>query len=299
MTALVGLEDPGCYVLTDRLARIGSWPQGKLVEPAAYPLPTPTEALSNLRGGTVFSTLDLAQAYQQLRVTDTTTEMLTINTIKGLFRVKRLPFGVAAAPAIFQKVMDMTLAGIPGVAAYLDDVIISGANVEEHAYRLDQVLTRLEKAGLRLKETNCHFGVREVKFLGHLINPEGIPPTHDKIRAVVDAPEPTNKAELQSFLGLLAFYGRFLQDRVTIAKELYSLLERKAERRWKDRHRKAFQKLKQLIVQYTVLAHYDDRKPLLLSCDASPYGVGAVLAQLDSDGREAPISFASRTLGTS
>lgn len=103
-------------------------------KPAAYPLPTPTEALSNLRGGTVFSTLDLAQAYQQLRVTDTTAEMLTINTIKGLFRVKRLPFGVAAAPAIFQKVMDMTLAGIPGVAAYLDDVIISGANAEEHAY---------------------------------------------------------------------------------------------------------------------------------------------------------------------
>lgn len=141
---------------------------------AAYPLPTISEVLAKLRGGKIFSTLDLAQAYQQLKVTESTADILTINTIKGLYRIKRLPFGVSAAPAIFQRCMDTTLAGLPGVSAYLDDVIVCGSTPKEHAQRLDSVLSRLQGAGLRLQKAKCRFGVAEVTYLGHRINSAGI-----------------------------------------------------------------------------------------------------------------------------
>lgn len=189
-------------------------------------MPTIPEILTNLQGGLVFSTLDLTQAYQQLRLTRDTADLLTINTIKGLYRVKRMPFGIAAAPAIFQRFMETVLARIPGIGVYLDDVIISGATAAEHLTRLDTVLTRLAQAGLRLKRCKCRFAVERVEYLGHTIDAAGIHPTDEKLKAIKEMPEPTCRTTLQSFLGLLAFYDRFLANRATIAKDLYALWRR-------------------------------------------------------------------------
>ncbi|XP_037507352.1 uncharacterized protein LOC119383342 [Rhipicephalus sanguineus] len=137
---------------------------------AAYPLPTTEEVLSTLRGGRMFSTLDLFQAYQQLPVTENTAKVLTVNTMNGLYAVKRLPFGISAAPAIFQKIMETTLAGIPGTSVYLDDIIVCGETPEQHNERLDQVLSRLGNIGLRLQKDKCRFGDMNVEFLGHRID---------------------------------------------------------------------------------------------------------------------------------
>ncbi|XP_049272416.1 uncharacterized protein K02A2.6-like [Rhipicephalus sanguineus] len=263
---------------------------------SSYPLPTPQEVFSTLRRGKIFSTLDLTQAYQQLKVSDKTSEVLTLNTTRGLYRVKRLPFGIAAAPAIFQRYMESQLQGIPGVCVYLDDVIISGATSEDHDTRLELVLKRLASANLRLSIDKCCFAVPEVKFLGHLIDAEGIHPTSDKVRAITEARAPTSKQELQSFLGLLTFYDRFLEHRATVANDLYNLLKNDVPWTWSPRHQEAFEALKELLRDSVVLRHYDETKPLLLACDASPYGVGAVLSQIDDQGREAAIAFASRTL---
>ncbi|XP_064469696.1 uncharacterized protein K02A2.6-like [Ornithodoros turicata] len=264
---------------------------------ADYPLPTPDEVMSKLQGGTLFSTLDMTQAYQQLRVTETTAQQLTINTVKGLYKVKRLPFGIAAAPAIFQRFVEKLLAGIDGIAVYLDDIIISGADQQQHNRRLETVLARLEQSGLRLKKTKCKFARAEVEFLGHNITGSGVRPTDAKIRALLKAPEPTSKETLQSFLGMLAFYDRFLKDRATTAAPLYKLLAKNATWKWTTEHKTAFEALKEQICHAPVLAHYDPHRPLILSCDASPYGVGAVLAQEDNEGNERPVAFASRTLG--
>ncbi|XP_037528183.1 uncharacterized protein LOC119405417 [Rhipicephalus sanguineus] len=264
---------------------------------AAYPLPTTEEVLSTLRGGRMFSTLDLFQAYQQLPVTENTAKVLTVNTMNGLYAVKRLPFGISAAPAIFQKIMETTLAGIPGTSVYLDDIIVCGETPEQHNERLDQVLSRLGNMGLRLQKDKCRFGDMNVEFLGHRIDEQGVHTTGAKVKAIIDAPAPKNRVQLQAFLGLLAFYDRFLKDRATVASRLYKLLHKETQWIWEKEHQKAFEELKKLIRDSTVLAHYDERKPLLLSCDASPYGVGAVLSQVDESGAEAPIAFASRTLG--
>ncbi|XP_064475427.1 uncharacterized protein K02A2.6-like [Ornithodoros turicata] len=264
---------------------------------ADYPLPTPDEVMSKLQGGTLFSTLDMTQAYQQLRVTETTAQQLTINTVKGLYKVKLLPFGIAAAPAIFQRFVEKLLAGIDGIAVYLDDIIISGADQQQHNRRLETVLARLEESGLRLKKPKCKSARTEVEFLGHKITGLGVRPTDAKIRALLKAPEPTSKETLQSFLGMLAFYDRFLKDGATTAAPIYKLLAKNATWKWTREHKTAFDALKEQICHAPVLAHYDPHRPLILSCDASPYGVGAVLAQEDNEGNERPVAFASRTLG--
>nr|XP_054932255.1 uncharacterized protein K02A2.6-like [Dermacentor andersoni] len=264
---------------------------------ASYPLPTTEEVFSTLKGGRVFSTLDLAQAYTQLHVTPATAQILTVNTTKGLYKVNRLPFGVSAAPAIFQRFMETTLSGLPGVCVYLDDIIVTGATAQEHKDRLASVFQRLAQANLRLCKSKCQFGVAEVKFLGHRIDAAGIHTSEEKVEAIVKAPAPTSKQTLQSFLGMLAFYDRFLERRATVAATLYELLAKDKTWKWEQRHQRAFDELKRCLLSRTVLSHYDETKPLLISCDASPYGVGAVLAQLDSQGREAPIAIASRTLG--
>lgn len=124
------------------------------------------ELFSRLAGGVIFSKLDLKQAYQQLVLDDDAAELLTINTHRGLFRARRLQFGVSTAVSIFQRFMDTLLAGIPGVQPYLDDILIAGKTIDEHNARLSAVLQRFTEAGLRLQKEKSIFAASQVEFLG-------------------------------------------------------------------------------------------------------------------------------------
>ena len=117
-----------------------------------YPLPRPEDLMARLAGGKKFSKLDLSQAYQQVPLEQNSQKYVTINTIKGLYQYTRLPFGIASAPSIFQRLMDTMLQDIPGTICYLDDILVTGKNDEEHFKNLEEVLKRLMNARLRLKK---------------------------------------------------------------------------------------------------------------------------------------------------
>ncbi|KRY40653.1 Uncharacterized protein T01_3330 [Trichinella spiralis] len=136
----------------------------------SYPILRPENLYQALRGGKTFSKLDLSEAYLQVELDEESKRILVINTHKGLYHYNRLPFGVASAPAIFQKVMDTMLAGIPNVAAYLDDIILTGATDDEHRRTLKLVLGRLKEFGLRIHKEKCIFFQREVEYLGHILS---------------------------------------------------------------------------------------------------------------------------------
>ena len=121
---------------------------------------------------------------------DASRKLTIINTHQGLFEYTRLPFGVSAAPAIFQRTMEGILRGILHVCIYLDDILVTGETQEEHMKCLDKVLTRLEEAGLRLKKKKCGFMLESVEYLGHSISAEGLRPTEQKVRAITEAPQP-------------------------------------------------------------------------------------------------------------
>ena len=261
-----------------------------------YPLPRIDDLFASLSGGKRFTKLDLAHAYQQVPLDDESKELVTINTQKGLFRYNRLPFGVASAPSIFQRTMENLLHGIPHVSVYIDDILITGESDTEHLNNLAEVLKRLEAAGMRLKRNKCSFLLPQVEYLGHQISEKGLQPTKEKVRAIVDAPAPRNVSQLKSFLGMLNYYSKFLPNLSTRLAPLYRLLQKQMKWSWGSEQKQSFQDAKVLLTSSCVLAHFDPQKELTLSCDASPYGVGAVLSHKLEDGSEHPVAFASRTL---
>ena len=261
-----------------------------------YPIPRVEDIFATLENGKFFTKLDLSQAYLQLPLDSESRKYMVINTHKGLFRYTRLPYGVASAPGIFQRVMESLLQGIPGVTVYIDDILISSATEEEHLKALEEVLRRLAQVGLRVKKPKCKFMVPSVEYLGYRIDAAGLHPIADKVQAVVDVRTPTNVTELRSFLGLLTYYGKFLPNLSTLLAPLYKLLRKGVSWQWGNAQDGAFRKSKKLLSSSPLLCHFDSKLPLTLACDASAYGIGAVLAHRLPDGSEKPIAYASRTL---
>ena len=261
-----------------------------------YPIPKVDDLFARLAGGQKFTKLDMSQAYQQLCLDEDSKKYVVINTSKGLFRYNRLPFGISSAPGIFQRVMESLLNGIPKVVVYLDDILITESNTDEHLQHLSEVLRRLQDAGLRLKADKCEFLSSSVVYFGHRIDAEGLYPTPDKVEAIRQAPTPKNITELKAYLGLLNYYNKFMPNLSTELVPLYKLLQKAAKWQWGKEEDSAFQKSKQLLLSSQLLVHFDPAKEVILCCDASTYGIGAVLAHCMSNGSEQPIGFVSRTL---
>ena len=262
----------------------------------SYPLPRVDELLASLGKSKVFSKLDLSNAYLQLPVDDESKELLTISTHRGLYRYNRLPFGVASAPAIFQRSMESLLRGIPGVCGFFDDILVSGPSERDHLCNLEKVLSCLEESGLKLKLSKCSFLLSSVEYLGHRISAAGIQPTEDKKKAILQAPAPKNVTQLKSWLGLLNYYSKFLPNLSATLAPLYDLLKSQRSWSWESSQQVAFSKAKELLTSASVLVHYEPDRELVLACDASEYGVGAVLSHHFEEGFDRPIAFASRTL---
>ena len=140
--------------------------------------------------------------------------------------------------------------------------------------------------------------VPEVVYLGHKINAKGLYPLAEKVEAVQAVPVPKNVTELKSYLGLLSYYGKFLPNLSTTLALLYELLKSTVKWRWRNQENTAFQKSKKLLSLAEFLVHYNPTKEVILACDASPYGIGAVLSHKMSDGSDRPIGFTSRTLSS-
>ena len=176
-----------------------------------YPLPKPNDLFATLEGGQKFSKIDLSQAYQQLVLEEESCELVVINTHIGLFSYTRLPFGVASAPALFQWAMDSILQGIAGVICYIDDILVTGKDDAQHLQALEQVLSRLQKAGLTIQKNKCVFMAKSVEYHGHIVDAEGLHTTPEKLKAILEAPAPKDLNQMRSFLGLVNYYARFIQ----------------------------------------------------------------------------------------
>lgn len=146
-----------------------------------YPLPTVNELFSKLHGGQQFTKLDLSMAYNQFLLDNESQKITCINTHRGLYKYKRLVFGLASAPAIFQRAMECVLWGMDGVLCLLDDVLITGVDKAQHWTRLNAVLQRLQEAGLSLQREKCEFFKDENSYLGYIINKEGLKKSPEKV----------------------------------------------------------------------------------------------------------------------
>ena len=274
----------------------------------SFPLPKIEEAIENLQGASYFCCLDLTQGYLQVQIHESDAHKTAFRALGNLFEFARLPFGLCNSPATFQRLMGKCLGDLfyqGGVIIYLDDIMVFATSIEQMLQRLEQVFQRLEINGLKLKPQKCRFFATEVNFLGHKVSADGISTDQEKIRAVRDYPVPKSWKEVQSFIGLCSYYRRFVKNFARIANPLTDMLaghqkneskkQREASWKWTEKEQRAFEQLKDSLINAPLLAYPDFTKSFKLEVDASLEGLGAILYQ-KQDGRFKVIAYASRKL---
>lgn len=266
------------------------------LEVQQYPLPRVEYLFSQLEGGQKFSKIDLSEAYQQVLLDKDSTELVTISTHKGLFSYQRLPFGIHCAPSIFQNIIEQLFSNIPGVVAFLDDILVTGRNAQEHLDRLERVFEKLKGCGLKVRQEKCTFFQNSVTYMGHRIDQCGLHKTDERIEAINKVKEPTNVSELKSFLGMVNYYCKFIPNASTVLHPLYNLLKNNVHWSWSKSCQCSFKQIKDILKSPLVLTHFDPKRPIELMVDASSVGLGAIISHRYEDGSKKPIAFASRLL---
>ena len=275
----------------------------------AFPLPRIEESLDSLGGARWFSTIDLASGYNQVPVSELDRPKTAFCTPFGLFEFNRMPFGLCNAPSTFQRLMQRMFGDQQGqsLLLYLDDIVIFSSSVFQHLQRLEVVLGRLRKEGLKAKFEKCTFFQKEVKYLGHVISSEGVSTDPEKIEAVSKWKRPRHVSELRSFLGFASYYRRFVEGFAQLASPLHKLVAELTSKRsrkgleqalgasWTSQCEDSFEALKSRLVSAPVLAYADFSRPFILEVDASHSGLGAVLSQ-ETDRGIQPVAYASRGL---
>lgn len=181
------------------------------------------------------------------------------------------------------------------IYVYLDDVLIAGKDFDDCYKRLTLVLDRLTKANVKVNFKKCKFFVTELPYLGHIITDNGLLPNPEKVSTIIAAQKPKNPTELKAFLGLVNYYGKFLPNLSTTLSPLYHLLKKDMKFLWDFKCDEAFEDCKQKLLKANVLTFYDPKKPIVVSTDASSYGLGGVISHV-IDGVEKPIWFTSFSL---
>lgn len=261
-----------------------------------YPIPTPDDIFSNLAKCHIFSQVDLSDAYLQIPVDKAASRMLTINTHKGLFTFNRLCPGVKPAAGIFQQTMDKIFVGMERVRVYFDDILVATPNYSEHLVVLHEIFNRLRKYNVRARWEKCHFFQKQIKFLGILVDVEGLRPDMEKINAIVTMPPPTNTSELHSFLGAIGFYMKFVKSMSALRAPLDRLMKKDVPFVWSDECQVAFKKFKEVLTSDLLLTHYDPELPITIASDASQYGIGAVAYHTYADSTIKAFYHVSRRL---
>jgi hypothetical protein len=263
----------------------------------SYPLPRTESCLDSLNGASYFSTLDLRSGYWQTAMDSRDADKTAFITRRGSYRFKVPSFGLTNAPSLFQRLMDLVLAGLTWeiCLVYIYDIIVFAATFEEHLRRLEMVLQRQRSANLKLKPSKCFLFRRKVSFLGYVVSGAGLEPDPQKVAAVVNWPVARNLTEVRAIIGLCSYYRKFICGFSTIAAPLHQLT-RKGERfEWNASRQAAFDRLKACLTTAPVLGTPRDTGTYYLDTDASNESVGAVLSQ-EQDGELRVLAYASRAL---
>ena len=269
----------------------------KAVRRQRFPVKSLEDIVQAVNGAKVFSKLDLTKAFHQLELAKESRHLTTIVTHKGLFRYRRLHMGISSASEVFTDTIRSILAECPGQLNMTDDVLVFGSTVEEHERNLLGVLEKLEASGITLNTAKCEFFRTELTFFGMRFSTAGVSPTLDRCKALREAGPPKNVKELRSLIGMAQYSARFISDMASITEPLWRLTKDGAKWTWSAVEQRALDELKNAITT-SCLSFFDRDWDTEVIVDASPVGLGAVLAQVDPNNKSdrRVICFASRLL---
>ena len=257
------------------------------------PLPKIDELYAKLQGHKIFSTLDLRSGYYHIGLSDSA-KPKTAFVISGMgkYEFNRVLFGLAQAPAHFQKLINEVLADYNFTMGYLDDIIIFSKTEEEHLEHLEIIFNRIREAGLKLKLKKCSFFKKYIQYLRHLISNEGIQPLPDKLESIAKMPVPKNAKQVKQFLGLVGYYRKFVPRFADISRVLTKLTRKDEEFKWTPECDKCFHMLKDYLQVALILRYPDPAASYTLYTDPSKYVYVGVLTQRQDD-TDHPVTYVS------
>ena len=262
-----------------------------------YPFPNIEDMIANIGSSKFITTLDLTKGYYQVPVNPQHREKTSFVTPYGKYEFLMMPFGLISAPSTFQRLMDGLLNGLLDfTVAYLDDIIIHSDTWENHLNHMEIVFDKIREAGLKVKERKCTFGNGSCIYLGHVVGNGLVQPMECKVEAVKIFKQTKTKRDVRSFLGHCGYYWKFIPNFSSIATPLSDLARKSMPKqvKWNEKCDKAFIELKEVLTRAPILVMPDWTKPFILQTDASAFGLGYDLSQIDGTGKEHPIAFATK-----
>ncbi|KAJ9547521.1 hypothetical protein OSB04_020064 [Centaurea solstitialis] len=258
-----------------------------------YPLPRINDLFDQLQGATYFSKIDLRSGYHQMRVREEDIAKTAFRTRYDHYEFLVMPFGLTNAPAVFMDLMNRVCRPYLDkfVIVFIDDILIYSQSKEDHEHHLRLILELLKAEKLYAKFSKCEFWIREVHFLGHVVNKEGIHVDPAKIEAIKKWKAPKTPTETRQFLGLAGYYRRFIANFSKIAQPLTTLTQKDEKFIWGEKQEEAFQLFKHKLCNAPILALPEGTDNFVVYCDASHQGLGCVLMQ-----NKKVIAYASRQL---
>lgn len=259
----------------------------------AFPIPVIDDLLFKLGNSKVFSKLDLMSGYFQIRMQPEHEERTAFVTPFGQYQWKVMPFGVTNGPATFQRFMNEVLEDCPNSLVYLDDILIHSESKEKHEKDIKRVLNKLREHKLIAKQSKCEFFKNELEFLGFTISDKGIAPNNAKVETIQNWPKPKNEKDAMKFMGLCNYYRRFVANFSKISAPINQYMSKHSK--WTEVQDKAWNELKERLITPPILTIPDFEKRFRLTTDASELALGAVLEQVDDNGKlEGIIAFHSK-----
>ena len=249
----------------------------KAIRREHYSIPSLGEIVAKLHGAQYFSTLDATSGFLQIPLEDASSYVATFATPSGRYRFLRLPFGIKSAPEVFHRTIVEMFHDIEGVETYIDDILIYAPTEEEHDRRLRAVLQRCRDANLSLNKDKCVIKTQELKYLGHIISPDGVKADPAKVAAIVDMPVPESKEDVRRFIGMINYLSKYCPNLSSIAAPLRDLMKKDVVWSWDSNHQQAWLAVKGLIKANVELKLFDPTKPVVVTVDASQRGIGAAL----------------------
>ena len=256
-----------------------------------YPTKNLEDVSYKLKDAKILSKLDARQGYWAIHLDHESSQKTTFNSSHGRYRFLRLPFGLNLSQDVFQLKMDMIIENCPGTLVIADDIAVFGKNEEEHDANLHHLMTRAREGGLIFNKEKCTIKQTSIHFFALIFNETGAKPDPARLDAIRDMKSPTNKTQLQEFLGIATYMSPFVPNLSTHAAPLRDLLKKETDFTWTSSHEKKFDDIKTLICRDSELTYFDPAKEIVIQVDASGRGLGAVLTQSGK-----PIAYASKSL---